>query len=258
MPMKKSAEVRTSVTLVSNGLKLFGMLHMPEAKTHEKVPAVLFFHGFGGNKIGKHRLSVRQAEKLAEAGIASFRFDYRGSGDSEGDFQDTTIQTQLEDARIALQYLLEHPNIDTSSISFLARSLGGAIATQLASEFPAIKALVLWCPLYDAKPWFIKHNGNAKEFQFAGQSLSDECIRQFAILDTAKPLSQLTSIPLLLVRAGQDEVLSSYHDEKYQEGRKNTTSTQLLELPKSTHDFGNIQEQQILLDTTTSFLGALA
>lgn len=255
--MKKTAEIRTAVTLISNGLKLFGVLHMPEKPANTPVPAVLYCHGFGGNKIGKFRLAVRQAEKLAEAGIASLRIDFRGSGDSEGEFADTTIQTQLEDARVALQYLLEHPQIDPNNIAILARSLGGAIATQLASEFSRIKALALWCPLFDAKPWFKKHKGKPSEFLFMGQPLSQDCISQFAMLDTAKPLSLLQNTPVLLVRAGQDEILDSYHNEQYRENRKDNARTSYLELPHSNHDFGNIKEQQILLDKTTSFLQGL-
>lgn len=252
--MKKTAEIRTAITLDSNGLKLFGVLHMPEKPVQTRVPAVLYCHGFGGNKIGKFRLAVRQAERLAQAGIASLRIDFRGSGDSEGEFADTTIQTQLEDARVALEYLHNLPHIDPDNIAILARSLGGAIATQLASEFTPIKALALWCPLFDAKPWLMKHKGKTNEFLFMGQPLSQECISQFAQLDTAKPLSQLDSTPMLLVRAGQDEILDSYHDEQYREHRKRCERTTHLELPGSNHDFGNVQEQKILLDTTTLFL----
>lgn len=251
--MKKTAEIRSCVTLNSNGLKLFGVLHMPEKPLKARVPAVLFCHGFGGNKIGKFRLAVRQAEMLALAGVATLRIDFRGSGDSEGDFADTTIQTQLEDARAGLEFLLTHSQIDPNQIAILARSLGGAIATQLASEYPTIKALALWCPLFDAKPWFIKHKGNTSEFLFMGQPLSHECIRQFAMLDTAKPLVRLESMPMLIVRACKDEILDSYHDEQYLASRKNAGLTTHLELANSTHDFGNIPEQQILLEATTSF-----
>ena len=180
--MEKIAENRSSVTLLSQGLKVFGVLHMPLEPTEKKVPVVLFCHGFGGNKSGKFRLSVRQSEMLSQAGIASLRIDFRGSGDSEGDFADTTIQTQLEDVRIACQYLLEHPHIHTDSVALLGRSLGGALACQVASELSKVKALALWCPVFDAKPWLVKYRGGTKDVHFAGQNLSKESIRQFAQL----------------------------------------------------------------------------
>ncbi len=248
--MKKNPEERSSVTLHSNGLKVFGVLHMPEGQFGTKVPVVLFCHGFGGHKSGKFRLNVRLAEMLSKIGIASLRIDFRGSGDSEGDFADTTIQTQLEDARVGLQYLLEHTGIDPNKIALVGRSLGGAIATQLASEFTKLKALALWCPLFDAKPWMTK---NTKNFCFSGQNLSSECIRQFTLLDTTKPLLLLNNVPMLIVHAANDEILSPYHHEQYFAHRKESSSTKTLELTKSNHEFSNIAEQQLLLDTTTAF-----
>ncbi len=242
-------EERVSVELISGGLKIFGILHMPkEAKN--KVPAVLFCHGFGGNKSGKFRLSVRQAEKLSEAGIASFRIDFRGSGDSEGDFSDTTIQTEIEDAQCALQYLLNHPTIDRSRIAILGRSLGGAIATKLASGFTGTKAVVLWCPLFDAKPWIEAHKN--RPIYFMGQKLSDETIRQFKELDLTDSLTLLEETPMLIVRACQDEILSSYHHDGYLERR--SEQTEVLLLANSTHDFSDSSEQEELLEKTTSFL----
>ncbi len=250
--MKKLAEERTSVTLLSHGLKVFGVLHMPEGS--KQVPAVLFCHGFGGNKSGKFRLSVRQSEMLSERGIASLRIDFRGSGDSEGDFADTTIQTQVEDAHLAFRYLLEHPRILPHSCAILGRSLGGAIATQVASELETIKALALWCPVFDAKPWVQKYKGIPKDAQFSGQNLQEETIRQFAQLDTQKPLEVLSETPMLIAHAGHDEILGRYHYEQYLEHRKKCPNTETFELARSNHDFSNVHEQDILLEKTTNWL----
>ncbi|MCE5294597.1 MAG: alpha/beta hydrolase [Chlamydiales bacterium] len=251
--MKKSAEIRSAVTLESGGLKLFGVLHLPIEALQKKVPAVMFCHGFGGNKSGKLRLAVRLAEELSRAGIASLRIDFRGSGDSEGDFADTTIQTQFEDAKIGLQYLLSLPNIDTDKIAIMGRSLGGALATHLAAITPGVKGVALWCPLFDAAPWVQKQKNGIKNFHFLGQTLSPVCIEQFAAIDTRTPMKKLDAVPMLVVRACKDEVLTSYHDEEYHKARKNCPTT-YLELPESNHDCTHVPEQQLLLDTTTAFL----
>src|SRR5260221_3407228 len=84
-------EERQAVTLLSGNQKIFCMLHLPQRTDQEKFPALLFCSGFGGNKSGKYRLFVRMAEQLAKAGVAVLRFDYRGSGDSEGAFEATTV-----------------------------------------------------------------------------------------------------------------------------------------------------------------------
>ncbi len=250
--MKHIHEERTSVELLSGGMKIFGILHMPKKAKAAKVPAVLFCHGFGGNKSGKFRLSVRQAEKLSEEGFASFRIDFRGSGDSEGDFSDTTIETEFEDAKCALDYLLNHPDVDPERIAIIGRSLGGAIATKLAASFERTKAVILWCPLFDAKPWIEAHKN--RPISFMGQKLSDETIRQFRELDLRDSLTALATTPMLIVRACMDEILSVYHHDGYLDARKESMHTDELLLANSSHDFSDCSEQEELLTKTTSFL----
>jgi len=248
--MLKKDEERSQHTLLSHGLKVFAVLHMPKVRVGEKVPAVLFCHGFGGNKSGKFRLSVRQSELLSNLGIASLRLDFRGSGDSEGDFKDTTIGTQLDDARVGLQFLLQLPQIDVTRIGLLGRSLGGCIATHLAAEFTPLKALCLWVPVFDAVPWLAQYKGTDAAPRFFGEKLSEECIAEFQELTASQPLAKLASVPLFLVRAGLDEVLGEYHHNKYLECRKNADS---LVLPQSNHEFANFEEQQTLLKATASW-----
>lgn len=54
-----------------------------------------------GQKLEPHRLFVRMAEALAQAGYVSLRFDFRGSGNSDGDLADMTLAGELDDALAA-------------------------------------------------------------------------------------------------------------------------------------------------------------
>ena len=70
------------IHFTNEDLRLYGMLHRPEgAGPH---PAVMILHGFTGQRIEPHRLFVKLARQLVAAGIAALRFDFRGSGESEG------------------------------------------------------------------------------------------------------------------------------------------------------------------------------
>ena len=118
-------ESRTQVTLSCHGQQIFGILHLPQGADEgvkTRYPVALLCHGFGGNKSGRFRLFVRLATRLAEAGIATLRFDFRGAGDSEGDFADTTISGLCDDAKCALKWLQAHPQIDSQRMSIIGSS----------------------------------------------------------------------------------------------------------------------------------------
>ncbi len=127
------------------GQRLHGMLHLPQAG-NAPHPCVLFLHGFTGNALEPHRLFILQARQLAAAGIAAFRFDFRGSGNSEGVFEDMTPSRELEDARAALRLLETRPDvIDRSRMGILGLSMGGMVSA-LTLGVETFKAACLWAP----------------------------------------------------------------------------------------------------------------
>lgn len=65
-------------------LHLAGVATLPDpARADARAPLVLMLNAGLLHRVGPHRISVVLARKLAEAGIASFRFDIGGRGDSE-------------------------------------------------------------------------------------------------------------------------------------------------------------------------------
>jgi len=91
---------------------------------------LLFFHGNAGN-ISQRMESIKIFHEL---GLNVFIFDYRGYGMSTGR---PSEQGLYDDARTAWQYLTQTRGVPGSSIIIFGRSLGGAVAAQLASEVPA-------------------------------------------------------------------------------------------------------------------------
>jgi hypothetical protein len=122
------------------------MLHLPE---RARAPGVVFLHGFTGCKHETRRLYVLTAREMARHGIASLRIDFRGSGDSAGDFSEMTITRELEDARAAVAFMRGRSEVDASRIGALGMSMGGMVAALLLGEDPGITAAVLWCPVCD-------------------------------------------------------------------------------------------------------------
>lgn len=94
------------------------------ANTSDK--ALLFFHGNGGN-ISHRRESIEVFNRL---GLNVFIIDYRGYGISEGKPDEKGLYL---DAQAAWNYLIEK-GFGKNNIIIFGRSLGGAIATNLASK----------------------------------------------------------------------------------------------------------------------------
>jgi hypothetical protein len=115
-----------SVTLVTgDDVRIHGWFI--DARPHRGT--LLFFHGNAGNI--SHRLdSLRIFNRL---GLATLIIDYRGYGRSGGRVSEKG--TYL-DAEAAWQYLTKTRGIDPQQIVVFGRSLGGAVAANLAAKHP--------------------------------------------------------------------------------------------------------------------------
>ncbi len=96
-------------------------------KDSSKLKAVLFCHGNAGNI--SHRLET--AQYLHELGVAVFMFDYRGYGKSTGE---PTEDGVYDDAETCFNWLVQTKKYQSQNIIIFGRSLGGAVAIELAGR----------------------------------------------------------------------------------------------------------------------------
>ncbi len=94
---------------------------------NEARATVLFFHGNAGNI--SHRLDTLKI--FYHLGLNTLIIDYRGYGQSEGK---PTEQGTYRDADAAWKYLTKQRNIPAKEIILFGRSVGGAVAAELASR----------------------------------------------------------------------------------------------------------------------------
>lgn len=100
-----------------------------------QLPTMLFCHGNAGNIT--HRLT--NVAYLIQLGVNVFIFDYRGYGKSQGTPSEEGL---YRDAVAAYEYLLSRKDIDHARIVFFGRSLGGAVAVELATQKPCHKLIL--------------------------------------------------------------------------------------------------------------------
>ena len=142
------------------GDRLFCFCELPPEG--EKFPFVVMLHGFTGEHIASSFKFPRLSRRLVNRGIATVRFDFRGSGDSEGEFCDMTPLTELSDAIEVLSFI-KRSNWFSGRLGIVGYSMGGLIASLLAGRSEGIGALLLWSPLLDSGEFFRREALNFSE-----------------------------------------------------------------------------------------------
>lgn len=96
---------------------------------------LLFLHGNAGN------ITHRQTHiaHLIQCGLNVFIFDYRGYGKSQGKPGE---QGLYADAVAAYEYLVTRQDVQAEHIVLFGRSLGGAVAVELATHKPCEKLIL--------------------------------------------------------------------------------------------------------------------
>ncbi len=117
------------------GVRLAGTIDIPAGSG--PFPTVVFVTGSGpqdrDETIMGHRPFLVIADYLARHGIASLRYDDRGTAHSTGDFASSTTADFAVDADAAVRFLKGMPQL-ASRIGILGHSEGGLIAPMLAAR----------------------------------------------------------------------------------------------------------------------------
>lgn len=255
-------ENREPIVLQSDNQKIFGVIHRP--LVDYMTPAIIMCHGLAGNKIGRYRSYVNSATELVKKGFTVLRFDFRGSGDSEGDLQDMTITSAVNDTLVVLNYLLEDPRVDSDRIGIFGRSFGGAVSLLTACKSDAIKSIALWAPIFHAKDWEAKWNhmqtqqltpeqvDNFKRVN--GQLLGKPFWTELFAMDVINALNVVKDRPLLHIHGEKDTVVPITHADKYREARRLAKGdTHFILLPDGDHDFTSPKNQKTAIDQTVAW-----
>jgi pimeloyl-ACP methyl ester carboxylesterase len=126
-------------SFTANARRLHGVLHLPPRGQWRE--AIIFSHGWSGNRCGPADLLTELARTLAEAGYAVLRFDFSGRGESEGEGLNTSLLTMADDlcaASLALQ-----KSLGCKKISYLGLCSGANVIIGTLKRLPEADKLLL-------------------------------------------------------------------------------------------------------------------
>lgn len=235
-----------------------------------EAPCVVMLHGFGGRRDEVGGLFARLAQRLADRGIGSLRFDFPGCGESAGRFDDITVALYAAAADAALRFVRHAGDAPPGAVALLGYSFGGAIATTRLGEAAApIGALALWAPVGNPRVDMVETLGAARAAEAAragavavpwgaGEIRLKHAF--FAGLADAAPLEAIAAYPGdVYVAAGSRDRLAKYVPQFCAAARRaRTCRTRLFDGVDHffRDDDGGTKAAETLLDETAGFFAA--
>ena len=136
--------------IASRNKRLSAMVHLPDT-FHEGTPLVVCCHGFSGEKVGYNQLTLNLAKFMEKSGYGVVRFDFLGSGDSDGDFAtDTFVAGWQEDLVNVLSWVKAQQKFAASPIILYGHSLGGLVVLTHPNLHHSVAARMVFAPVTQA------------------------------------------------------------------------------------------------------------
>jgi uncharacterized protein len=213
------------VTFLSREYKLLGGFYKAAGETRR--PTAILLHGLPG--IEKN-LDV--AYGLRDLGWNSLYFHYRGCWGSEGTF---SMNGLADDARAALNWVLQQPSVDPDRIAFLGASTGSHPAFLAGAADQHISAIVGISPLIEPRAFkFPKVMATEFATMLNGVTSSELLIQWDTLAPLSDTIAGFAPRPVLLVTAGRDSIFP-YSD--YADLITPFTNVQCVENEDSDHSF---------------------
>jgi alpha-beta hydrolase superfamily lysophospholipase len=140
------AAMEMDVDFTADGFKLRGTLHLPK---YPAPPIVIGSHGLLSDRNSPKQVALAQA--CNRLGLAFFRFDHRGCGESEGRLEEhTTLDSRCSDLMHAIRHLAGRADL-CKRVGLFGSSMGGAVCLRVAARAD-IAALVTFAAPARSRP----------------------------------------------------------------------------------------------------------
>jgi len=181
-----------ALSFVADGLQLSGVLHLPARKP---LAVVVGCHGLMADKHSPKQIAL--AKRCTAIGMAYFRFDHRGCGESDGAFElDTTLENRRSDLMAAVHAL--HRSLgENMPIGLFGSSLGGTVCLTAAGSLRPFAIVTLAAPVQGRSIQLPEHSPT---------SLKEELFQNRMIFDITAAIEGIHHI--LIIHGSSDETVA--------------------------------------------------
>jgi len=237
-----------------DGLKLKGWL-IPAQGSNKTV---ILANGYRKNRLQNDVPGLSIAQALAAKGFNVLMFDFRNSGESEGEI--TSIgQYEVQDLLGAVDFIKTQPEI-SKQIVLLGFSMGASTAILAGAREPAVTAVIADSPFADLKNYL---NTNLSVWTELPSVPFNQAF--FMVVpsltglraESVSPINEIKNLgsrPLLLIHGEGDVDIPIENSEKLQRTYPNA---ELLRVPGATHVKNYATDPGLYLSTVTNFLSRL-
>lgn len=208
----------------------------------EEDHCILIVHGFGGSKTGKEYIFKRFSDYLFTKDISTFRFDFLGCGESDGNYTNITYTKMQEQLLIILNLLKQRYN----TVSIVGISITTFIILPVLNKIKDdkfIKKIVLWNPTIET----FKYIDSVKKKLVNNKYFIDSFILPNNYLDGVENLLSLNIEQQVSVMIGE-------FDQNYEKDQLNKFldhySASCILINNADHTFSNYESMQELFKKT--------
>lgn len=232
--------MESSSTFVDpSGRRVAAILTQPDGDTDQ---IAVLCHGFLSGKNSSTNKTLTRI--LTERGIATFRFDFFGHGESDGPFEQITNTLAVEQALAALDLVREK---GYRRIGVMGSSFGGLVATLTAAQRTDLACLALKCPVVDFAEELRLEFGDVEMAQWQSTdtvpnimggpdrvalryAFYEDCLRRIAY----DPARSITA-PTLIVQGDHDEHVPLHQSRRLYDALQ--VKKRMEVLPGADHQF---------------------
>ena len=141
----------TKVFFNSDGIQIAGILFEPEAVDDDSCPGIVLCQGMVGVK--EYFWFPHLARRFVELGCVALIWDYRGVGESEGEYGRLYPLEQAADIRNGLTFLETNRKVDSERLGLLGFSFGAGMVPYVAGVDERVKCAISVAGWGDGERW---------------------------------------------------------------------------------------------------------